>query len=182
MKLSPIVFRAYWNENEIFGGNGMSFTEMSLKQLLGVYADLSKELRERGVSRSENNPTGDFAEYLFCHAFGWRQEANSKQGYDATGVDGVRYQIKARRSHLHNKSRQLSAIRDLTGAHFDILAGVIFTERFEVFRGALIPRSIVEHRSTYRQHTNSNVFLLNNDVWEIPGVQDVTDELRAALP
>jgi hypothetical protein len=47
----------------------------SIAELLALHAAVSEELRERNVLRSANNPTGDLAEYLFCKAFGWAQEA-----------------------------------------------------------------------------------------------------------
>lgn len=98
------------------------------------------------------------------------------------GPDGTRYQIKGRRVHRRNPSRQLSAIRDLAGMHFDILAGVIFDDDFRVIRATLIPRDIIEERSTYVAHTNSHRFTLREDVWSAPGVLDVTAKVAAAMP
>ncbi len=132
--------------------------------------------------RSANNPTGDLAEHLFCAAFGWTQAPNSERGFDATGPRGVRYQIKGRRVHRRNPSRQLSAIRDLAGGHFDVLAGVIFDDDYRVVRAALIPRGVVKERSTYVAHTNSHKFILRDDVWDVPSVQDVTAKVAAAMP
>lgn len=156
--------------------------QVSAAELLAIHAQVSEELRTRGIVRSANNPTGDLAEYLFCTAFGWKQAPNSERGFDATGQDGVRYQIKGRRVHRRNPSRQRSAIRDLAGGHFDVLAGVIFDDDFRVVRAALIPRGVVEKRSTFVAHTNSHKFLLRDDVWEAQGVQDVTAEVAAAMP
>lgn len=142
---------------------------LSVAELLVLHAQIGEELRDRGVVRSANNPTGDLAEYLFCTAFGWRQEPNSKHGYDATGPDGVRYQIKGRRIHRRNKSRQLSAIRDIEGGHFDVLAAVLFDDDFNVMKAALVPVSIVVERSTFIARTNSNRFMLQDDVWTAAG-------------
>lgn len=150
--------------------------------LLNLHAQIGEELRERGIVRSANNPTGDLAEYLFCAAFGWTQAPNSEPGYDATGPDGTRYQIKGRRVHRRNPSRQLSAIRNLAGMHFDMLAGVIFDDNFRVIRAALIPRDVIEGQSTYVAHTNSHRFILRENVWSAPGVIDVTSKVAAAMP
>lgn len=155
---------------------------LTTAELLNLHAQIGEELRARGIVRSANNPTGDLAEYLFCKAFGWTQAPNSERGYDATGPDGARYQIKGRRVHRRNSSRQLSAIRDLAGMHFDILAGVIFDDDFRVIRAALIPRDTIEVRSTYVAHTNSHRFILREDVWSTPGVLDVTAKVAAAMP
>lgn len=155
---------------------------LSVAELLVLHAQVGEELRDRGVVRSANNPTGELAEYLFCRAFGWQQAPNSERGYDATGLDGTRYQIKGRRIHRRNKSRQLSAIRDIAGGHFDVLAGVLFDDDFNVMKAALIPIAFVIERSTYIAHTNSNKFMLRDDVWTVAGVRDVTAEVAAAMP
>lgn len=144
--------------------------------LLALHTDIMEELRERGVLRSANNPTGDLAEYLFCAAYGWKQERNSAKAFDATDDNGLLYQIKGRRVHRRNKSRQLSAIRDLAG--FDILAVVLFDDDYRVMRAALIPANVIRDRSTYIEHTNSYKFIATDDVWDVPDVIDVTLRLR----
>jgi hypothetical protein len=155
---------------------------LSVAELLVLHAQIGEELRERGVVRSANNPTGDLAEYLFCRAFGWQQTPNSERGYDAIGPDGIRYQIKGRRIHRRNKSRQLSAIRDIEKGHFQVLAAVLFDDDFHVMKAALVPVELVVERSTFIAHTNSNRFMLRDDVWSAPGVRDVTAEIAAAMP
>jgi hypothetical protein len=152
---------------------------LTTMQLLAVHARVADELRERGVTRTLNNPTGDFAEYLFCKAFGWAQGNNSNAYIDAVGSDGMRYQIKGRRLTRLNKSRQLSGIRKLSGAHFDFLAAVLFAEDYTVFKAAIIPFSVALERATFVEHTNSHKFILRDDVWNAVGVQDVTGHLRA---
>jgi len=159
-----------------------SIKSLSVAELLALHAQIGEELRDRGVVRSVNNPTGDLAEYLFCRAFGWQQAPNSERGYDATGSDGTRYQIKGRRIHRRNKSRQLSAIRNINGGYFDILAGVLFDDDFNVMKAALIPIAFVIERSSFIAHTNSNKFMLLDDVWNAPGVRDVTAEIASAMP
>lgn len=154
----------------------MNLKPLSVSALLQTHSEILDELRRRGVMRSANNPTGDYAEWLFCSAFGWKQAANSVKGYDATDADGIRYQIKGRRLHQHNSSRQLSAIRDLNG--FDILAGVLLDARFDIARAALIPSEVVSRRASYSRHTNSQRFHLRDEIWQIEGVRDVTSELR----
>jgi hypothetical protein len=157
----------------------MDISGLKAAELLALHARLADELRTRGITRSFNNPTGDLAEHLFCKAFDWKREDNSHAHIDALGPDGARYQIKARRVTRHNTSRQLSAIRDLNGAHFDFLAGVLFAEDYSVMRAAIIPCSVAVEHSTFVKHTNSYKFLLRDDVWQMPGVHDVTTELRS---
>jgi hypothetical protein len=156
----------------------MDLTTLTPPELLLLHSKVADQLRERGITRSSNNPTGDLAEYLFCKAFGWTQADNSHANVDASGLDGTRYQIKGRRITRFNKSRQLSAIRDMGGSHFDYLAGVLFNEDYTVLRAGLIPHALALERATYVQHTNSHRFLLRDDIWNAPNVRDVTSELR----
>ncbi|TQV76103.1 hypothetical protein [Denitrobaculum tricleocarpae] len=155
--------------------------EMTVADLLSLHTQIGEEFRLRGISRSANALTGDLAEYLFCNAFDWEQAANSAKGYDAIGKDQTRYQIKGRRVHRRNKSRQLSAIREIEAGHFDVLAGVLFDDDFKVRCAALIPRAIVQGHSKYNRHTNSNRFMLSDNIWSLNGVQDVTNRIRALL-
>ncbi|MEM6440740.1 MAG: hypothetical protein AAF763_13705 [Pseudomonadota bacterium] len=152
---------------------------LSVRSLLRLHAQVHETLRDRGVLRSANAPTADLAEFLFCEAFGWELAGKSEKSFDAVGPDDRRYQIKGRRLHRRNLSRQLSAIRDFKG--FDVLAGVLFDEDYGVQRAALIPSAEVEARSTWVAHTNSWRFLLRESLWELDGVVDVTEPLRAAL-
>ena len=157
----------------------MDLAILTPPQLLVLHSQVADELRERGITRSSNNPTGDLAEYLFCKAFGWKQAGNSQANVDAIDQNGIRYQIKGRRATRHNKSRQLSAIRDMAGSHFDFLAGVLFNEDYTVLRAALIPHTVALAKATYVAHTNSHRFLLRDDIWNSPGVRDVTAKLLA---
>ena len=157
----------------------MDISRLTARELLALHAKVADELVARRITRSYNNPTGDLAECLFCKAFGWNQAGKSFAHIDAIGPDGTRYQIKGRRVTQLNKSRQLGALRDLVGEHFDFLAGVLFSEDYGIMRAAIIPRAIAVERATFVKRTNSHRFLLHDDVWEAPGVRDVTEQLRA---
>lgn len=123
--------------------------KLSPRELLSLHANIMEELRARGILRRSNNPTADLAEVIFCRAFSWRRsDTNSAPNIDAVGPDGARYQIKGRRVTRHNASRQLGAIRDFTGRHFDFLAGVLFNEDHTVLRAALVPYRVVAERAT----------------------------------
>jgi hypothetical protein len=161
-----------------FGHNEVMdiLTTRSITELLALHAAILEELRARNVLRTANNPTGDLAEYLFCAAFGWAQENNSSKAFDATDESGKRYQIKGRRIHRRNRSRQMSAIRDPNG--FDILAAVLFDNDYRILRAALIPAIVVREHSKFIEHTNSHKFLLRDTIWEAAGVIDATEPLR----
>ena len=152
-------------------------SKMTLRELLALHAGVMEELRRRGVARNENNPTANLAEFLYCHAHGWQRAPNSEKGFSARDRDGRRYQIKGRRVHPRNESRQLSAIRDLDG--FDTLAAVLLDNEYRVLRAALIPSAMVRERCKFVRHTNSFKFMLTDDVWDDVRVTDATKKLRA---
>lgn len=153
-------------------------TDLTVRELLGLYTGVLEELRARGTVRSSNNPVGDYAELLFCQAFGWSREGNSKKGHDAVDSSGWRYQIKARRPTVHNSSRQVSALQKLEERRFEVLAGVIFNENFTVHRAALIPHATVLDRAKFVDGWGWR-FHLQDSLWAVSGVHDVTDALRA---
>ena len=70
----------------------------------------------------------------------------------------------------------------VNGGHFDVLAGVLFDDDFKVMKTTLIPIAFVIEQSTFVAHTNSNKFMLRDDVWNAPNVRDVTAEITAAMP
>lgn len=155
--------------------------KLNVCQLLSLYAGILEELRSRNITRSSNAPLGDYTEYLFCKAFDWCQEGNSKAGYDAACPDGIRYQIKGRRPTRENPSRQLSFIRRLPDKQFHYLAAILFHEDYSINKAAIIPHEVVESRARYSEHANGWLFHLEDDVWNVPGVRDVTDEIEEAI-
>jgi hypothetical protein len=148
--------------------------------LLELHANILEVLRDRKIVRSSNAPLGDYAELLFSRAFSWTLQNNSASGHDATDDAGLRYQIKSRRITPHNRSRQLSFIRRLPDRTFDFLAGALFNADYSIYRAAIVPHSLLEPRSRFSKHANGWLFKLEDDVWTMPEVRDVTDELRDA--
>lgn len=156
---------------------------MSSLDLLELLSRVEERLRQSGTTRSGNNPAGDYAEALFCKALNWRQENNSKKGFDAIDFAGKSFQIKSRRLGKPEVpgDRQLSALRGLAEKRFDYLAGLLFHNNYTVCRAALIPHAIVvSNTSSFAAHTNAHIFYLRDNVWKMPGVIDVTRELHTA--
>jgi hypothetical protein len=158
----------------------LDVSSKSVPALLKLYADVHEALRRRGLMRSSNAPTGDFAAFLFCKAFGWEQPVNPNVGYDAKDSTGTLYQIRGRRITRYSPSRELPALPDLKNRPFHALAAVLFNEDFTVGRAALIPIEVVEAKSSFSEHAKAWRFLLTDAVWEVPGVTDVTSALRKA--
>ena len=153
---------------------------MSVTGLLATHGAIMEELRRRGVVRTSNAPTGDYAETLFAKAFGWTLATNSALGYDAVDPEGTRFQIKCRRITEPNGSRQLSALRRLPEKSFDFMAAILLDRTYGVSRAVILPHAQVESRARFIAHTNSWLFMLTDDVWALPGARDVTAQVVAA--
>jgi hypothetical protein len=55
----------------------------TVSELLAGYGAIMGELRRREIVRSSDGPVSDYAELLFCKAFGWKRWNNSAAGYYA---------------------------------------------------------------------------------------------------
>ena len=88
----------------------MNLKSLEIKELLQLQGEIINELIERGIARTQNNPLGDYTEWLVAQSLNQELEPNSKAGYDALNSEGIRIQIKGRRLTSRNPSRQLSAI------------------------------------------------------------------------
>jgi len=64
--------------------------------LFSLYRAILRELKSRGVIRTENAPVGDYAEYLVATALGGQLAPNSEKAWDVLGNDGEKLQVKAR--------------------------------------------------------------------------------------
>jgi len=61
-----------------------------------LYRAILRELKSRGVIRTENAPVGDYAEYLVATALGGQLAANSEKSWDVLSENGEKLQVKAR--------------------------------------------------------------------------------------
>jgi len=142
-------------------------------ELLQLHASIINELKRRKVVRTKNNPIGDYAEWLVAKALNLQLARNSLAGYDGKDTNGVKYQIKGRRITPENKSRQLSAIRNLSGKDFDILVGLIFDEKYQILVAVQIPHEVVEEYAEYKKHVNGHILHLRGKILEDKRVKDI---------
>jgi hypothetical protein len=147
---------------------------LTILELLQSYYKILDELRARIIVRTSNSPIGDYAEWLVAKQLGLSLVANSNSGYDAVDSSGVKYQIKGRRVTARNRSRQLSAIRNLTHHDFDYLIAVIFNEQVVVEKVVKIPHEIIDKYSRFRKHVNAHILILQDDILTDPLTEDLT--------
>lgn len=121
----------------------MRLSDLTEKELLHIQTSPTKELKARGVVRTQNSPLSDYMEWRIARAPDLELQANSKAGYDGVSKDSVRIQIKGRRVTPTNHSRQLTANRKYAEKDFDALAVVVYDQHLNTAEALLIPREVV---------------------------------------
>lgn len=142
----------------------MDLKNSEVKELLQFQGKITNELIERGVVRTQNNPLGDYTEWLVAKAFNLELAGNSKAGYDALDTDGTKIQIKGRRLTLKNSSRQLSAIRNYNEKDFDVLITILFNEIFDVIEAYKMPHAVIGDYARYSAHSNSHTLIMGGAI------------------
>lgn len=137
---------------------------MEAAELLALYAELIEELRDRELVRTSNNPVADYAEKVAVERLNLSRAHKEEKGYDATDGKHRRYQVKGRRITRHNRSRQLSVIRNLDERPFDYLVAVVFDESFRVAEMWEIPYEFVKKYSKWSAHQNGHIFHAKPDL------------------
>lgn len=156
---------------------------MSNGELLRLYCGALDQLKDRGVLRTNDNPTGGYAEWLFCRALDLEQQPNSAYGYDAVAADGTRVQIKGRRRRTGQPVyRPLGFMRNLHAEQppFDVLAAVIFDSDYTIAVAVTVPLAVVQEYASYVEHVNGWRLRITQTLLDDPRVTTVTEALRAA--
>jgi hypothetical protein len=151
---------------------------LSTPELLHHYSRILAELRARKVIRTSNSPIGDYTEWLVANQLGLTLVTNSTSGHDAVDRLGVKFQIKGRRFTSHNRSRQLSAIRNLESHDFDYLIAVIFNEQVEVMQVVKIPHGIIGKYARFSDHVHAHILTLQQNILNDVMVEDITAAFR----
>jgi hypothetical protein len=156
--------------------NSINLDLLSPEDMLKLYGAIIGELKERKILRTNNLPQGDYAEWLVCKTLGLTMAPPSTKGYDATGKNGIRYQIKGLWEPDSKKGqRQLSALRDLTSG-FDDLIAIIFDCSFEVKAAYQISADTVKKYARLNAYQASKKLCLSKELLNDPSVIDITDK------
>lgn len=154
----------------------MDIKALSVRDLMAMQTSALDELATRDVVQNPTQPVGDYAVHLACKAFDLKREPTSTSGYDASDDEGMKYQIKFKRLMSSTDTRQLNAIKGLEQKKFDFLIGVLFNADMTIYRAALVPFETVARLVD----VTAKIFMLNNKVWDMDEVIDITDKLKAA--
>jgi hypothetical protein len=159
----------------------ISLDQMGSLELLRLYSAVLEELRQRGITRTANNPVSDYAELLVCKALNLERQTSSNKGFDAIDPrTHERYEIKSRRASVHRRPRRASPLRDLDDHLFDFLVVVLFSRDFLVEWAVRIPWSSVKTVSRYNAHLNGHIVFLNDSLWAAEDLLNLTEAVRAA--
>jgi hypothetical protein len=149
-------------------------------QLFEQYSAILGELRRRDVTRTNNAPAGDYAEWLVQRALGGRLAPNSEKSFDLETEDGTRVQVKARAvsEKILAGQRQMSSFRTWA---FDQAAMVQFAKNdYSIVRAVLVPVEQVRDSARWTKHVNGHVAFMTEALMTSPGSTNITDAVRAA--
>jgi hypothetical protein len=132
---------------------GIDLSEMPTRQVLALWAQTLRELRDREVVRTFNNPIGDIAEALVALHYGGGRASFSQPSWDVWTASGELLQVKALRRTGAKTRRVEQAIR--------------------------IPQVVVNELFAWREHVAGRVITVTKKLLGHPEVEkiDLSDEL-----
>lgn len=147
-------------------------------ELFALYRSILRELRVRGIVRTENAPAGDYAEFLVATGLGGTLAPNSEKSYDVL-VDGRRLQVKARvvSDPPRRGQLQLSPFRSFD---FDDAVIVLLNDTdYSVQQAVRLPASVVQSVATFSSHVNAHIVHARAALLTHPDATDVTELIRS---
>lgn len=149
--------------------------------LLALHVAVLDELRDRGITRSNNLPTGDYAEYLVARHFRVELQANSYKGFDLRLKDRpkTRVQVKSRRvrkSGTYGNFGVLRGVLDSTFAdrQFDVVVAVVFEYDYALKEAWWLPWKIVKQYAAYsKAHNAVRLTRITGAICEESGVRQL---------
>jgi hypothetical protein len=170
------VTRIVW---QVTGTGKGEFDGLTTGELLALSRRILAELRDRGVIKSGNAPTGDHAELLVQQATGGELAPQSQKSWDVeTPEPNVeRLQVKARvvTDSKNGGQRQLSTFRSWD---FDAAVIVLFGDDFGVWKAARVPIDVVQEAARPDAHVRGSRVLATDAL--LARGEDWTERLRQA--
>lgn len=145
-------------------------SERTIRQLLGDWSTVMRELRKRGVIRTNNNPVGDIAEFIVTAHYRGERGSFSQVGWDVKTPSGERIQVKAMRRTPTNRRTSLSPTRD---SEYDSVVIVVFDEDFSVTEALRLERDVVEELYEHREYVNGRVITVTQALRDDPRVEAI---------
>jgi len=153
----------------------------SAAELFALYRSILRELRRRGVVRTENAPAGDYAEFLVATALAGSLAANSEKSYDVI-AEGRRLQVKCR--VVSDRSRvgqpQLSPFRSFD--FDDAIIVLLSDEDYSVRQATRVPVELIRATARFSGHVNGHIVHARPSLLNSPGTEDLTGRTGYAAP
>lgn len=143
---------------------------LSIRELLSLWATTLRELRERGVVRTFNNPIGDIAEELVALHYGGTRGSFSQKTWDVRVGDEL-LQVKALRRTGSRTRKNLSPVRSDDG--YTAVIAVVFTEDLRVEEALRIPREVVNELFPHTPHVNGRIIRVTRRLFDHPLVETI---------
>jgi hypothetical protein len=146
--------------------------------LLALYVAALDELRARGITRSDNIPTGDYAERIVAQHLDVPLEPNSAKGYDLV-VDGQRVQVKSRRVNKDGRQGGFGILRNVTDCvfadrEFDVLVAVVFERDYSVREAWWVPwQAIKTHAGFSKRWREARLAKVAGPILSEDGVREL---------
>ncbi len=146
-------------------------------ELLADWAGIMRELQQRKVIRTRNNPISDIAEEIVAKHFRGQRGESTQKGWDVrTGQ--TRIQVKAMRQGGGYRRTTLGVIR---GKDFDKVVVVVFPEDFsidqikayEFSKQFVFSKMDGVERFPHREHVNGRVINLTTTVLDDKAVKSI---------
>jgi len=146
-------------------------SQRTTPQLLEDWAAIMRQLRDRGIIRTNNNPVGDIAEAIVAEHYAGQRAPFSQKNWDVLIATGERIEVKGIRQ-LKGGSRR-SNVSPIRGSDYDSMVIVLLDDDFKVTEGLRIPRAVVEELFAHNDHVNGVVVKVSAALRLHPGVEAV---------
>jgi len=112
-------------------------SQRTTPQLLEDWAAIMRQLRDRGIIRTNNNPVGDIAEAIVAEHYAGQRAPFGQKNWDVLIATGERIEVKGIRQ-LKGGSRR-SNVSPIRGSDYDSMVIVLLDDDFKVTEGLRIP-------------------------------------------
>ena len=156
----------------------IDLSKIPTRELLALWAQTLRELHDREVVRTYNNPIGDIAEALVALHYSGKRSSSSHASWDVKTRRGDLLQVKALR-RTGAKRRNLSPVRS---DDYAAVIVVIFTEDLRVEQAFRVPQLVVKELFAWREHIAGRVITVTKKLLAHPKVKkiDLSDDLLDA--
>jgi len=153
------------------------FKDRSVRELLALSRLILRELRQRGVTRTGNAPTGDYAELLVQEATGGELATNSQRSWDVLTPEREHLQVKARIiTGVGRGEHQLSPFRSW---EFDAAVIVLFDDDYGISRATRVSVDDLQAAARWAKHVNGWLVFATDNL--LDGGEDWTERLQQVV-